>query len=125
MKKNRSTTVLSIVLMTITVVTLIIYFYITNYTGTKYYTKINLDPKTGISFDSNGIKQGSEYTYRLKSYSKSGNEQTIDFKVYRETPLRKNAYLELTVNKAKGVLSWQEISEENISKEIFRKLNDK
>ncbi|MGX4686565.1 YxeA family protein [Vagococcus sp. JNUCC 83] len=83
--------------------------------GTYYYAKITQNPiSTNDATDNSGIKQGSIYTYDLPSFDKEGKEKNIEFDVYKDKPLKENAYLKIKVNDIKGVLSWEEVQKSDL-----------
>lgn len=86
---------------------LIVAFYILFINEEYYYTKID---NTKIQ----EIKASDEmkYEYNLVSYNENGKEKEIKFKTSRE--LKDGAYLKLTVMNIRGVITWEEVTLEEI-----------
>ena len=67
-----------------------------------YYTQID-NTKIQEITESGGMK----YEYTLTAYNKNGKEKEVRFKTTRE--LKEDAYLELEIMSARGVVSWKEV----------------
>lgn len=92
--------------------------------GTYYYTKITKEPtNSDNAVDSRGIKQGSVYTYDLPGIDDKGNEKELTFDAYKDKPLRQDAYLKIKVNDIKGVLSWEEVQQNDIPNKAKEKIS--
>ena len=67
-----------------------------------YYTQIDNTKIEQIS-----STDDMKYQYTLKAYNKNGKEKEVQFKTTRE--LREDAYLELEIMSARGVVNWKEV----------------
>ena len=65
------------------------------------------------------------YKYEQAAYNESGEEKIVKMNEHRSKPLREGAYLKLLVNPRKGVLSWEEVSQEDVPKPALDQLNNK
>lgn len=63
--------------------------------------------------------ESKEYKYTLTAYDKKGKAKEIEFKTNRE--LRESAFLEFEIMISRGVISWQEISYDELSDEVKNK----
>lgn len=100
-------------------------FFIYNYYegGTDYYIKVYSDPTDKKdALDDKGQIQGTEFFYTMSGFDKDGAEKEIDFTVLKERPLRKNAYIKLRINKKRGPLRWEEVSEQQLPQKAQNKL---
>ena len=61
------------------------------------------------------------YEYKLPSYDKNGEGKDISFTATHN--LRKDAYLKVTDNKAKGVTNWEEVQKNDLPSKAKDKLN--
>ncbi|MBL1230985.1 YxeA family protein [Enterococcus sp. BWB1-3] len=97
------------------------YGYNYYYGGKDYYTKITVtgDAENGISSTGEPF---TSYHYTQKAYDKDGHDVTQKMTEYREKPLRIGAYLKLKVNKRKGVLSWEEVSQKDIPEKALNQI---
>ena len=99
------------------------YGYSYYFGGRDYYTKITETGETSNSIGSNGESLTS-YQYTQKAYDKEGSETTQEMNEYRKDPLRIGAYLKLKVNDRKGVLSWEEVTEQEVPAKALQKIED-
>ncbi|CAM3316515.1 YxeA family protein [Vagococcus fessus] len=76
-----------------------------------YYTKITTN---GRSFTSGGKDPFKEYAYELPAYDAEGNKKEVEFNSTIGRPIKRNAYLKLTISKRYGVTSWEELKEEKL-----------
>lgn len=98
-----------------------IYFvYQKSYGGDHYYVKITKDGTATKETDDSGATY-TNYTYNLPAVNKKLDKKNIEFNA--DHNLRKQAYLELTVNKNKGVTSFKEVKKSEIKSEIIKELN--
>lgn len=88
------------------------------YMGETYYTKIT----TNGEKHTENYRKNTYYTYKQPAFDEKGQEKEISFKEFRERPLKMNAYLKLVVNARKGVLSWEEVTIEEIPKVVAQQL---
>ncbi|MGX7245715.1 YxeA family protein [Enterococcus quebecensis] len=93
------------------------------YGGKTYYTRVNTPDGTKTGKFSNGEKY-TEYDYTQTAFNSKGEKNVQTLREIRDKPLRINAYLKLKVNPRKGVLSWEEIPEENVPKKALDQLTD-
>lgn len=92
--------------------------------GTYYYTKVTKEPsKTEDALDDRGIKQGSIYTYNLSGFDDKGTKKELEFDAYKDKPLKENAYLKIKVNDIKGVLTWEEVQQNDIPNKAKEKIS--
>ena len=94
-------------------------WYKVSYGGGTYYVQITKDGKEQQD-TANGQKY-TRYSYQMNSYKKDGKEKEVEFTA--DHNLRKEAYLELTVNSVKGVTSWEEVKKAEVPKEALKKIN--
>lgn len=94
------------------------------YGGTDYYTKITTDGTHSTSLARDGVIDDI-YHYEQPAYNESGEKQVIKLNERRSKPLREGAYLKLLVNPRKGVLSWEEVSQEDVPKPALDQLANK
>ncbi|MGX7419706.1 YxeA family protein [Carnobacterium gallinarum] len=97
------------------------FYYYTNYTGQDYYTQITTDGDPKTTKDDQGNKV-TMYEYNLVAINKDGVEKKVTFNGFSGRPLRKEAYLKLSYNKKKGVLSWEEVQKSTIPEKASAKL---
>lgn len=60
------------------------------------------------------------YEYKLPSFDKNGQQQTLSFTSPKQ--LKENAYLMLYTKKDKGVTSYQEVAKKDLQKKVCEKL---
>lgn len=92
------------------------------YGGKDYYTEITTTGEVSQDTDSKG-ESYTIYHYTQKAFDKDGNETTQKMNESREKPLRIGAYLKLTVNERKGVISWEEVKESDVPDKALEKIN--
>lgn len=84
--------------------------------GDAYYVQITTD---GERFEDKA-KDGStivDYKYELPAFDKDGQEFDLNFRANKDRPLRKNAYLKVTYNKKREIVTkWEEVKETEIPK---------
>ncbi|UYN57870.1 YxeA family protein [Lacticaseibacillus chiayiensis] len=88
-----------------------------SYGGPSYYTRITETGKA--SNDSEGNKQ---YAYQLTGYDEKGQAKQLKFKVFRDRPLKMNAYLKMTYNEKRGITRWQGVPSKDVPKAARDKL---
>ena len=91
------------------------------YGGNDYYTVITNAGEHDTEISDNGVAE-DVYRYTQYAYSSSGEVKRVKMNEHRSAPLREGAYLKLLVNPNKGVLSWEEVSEEDVPKAALEKL---
>lgn len=106
-----------IVISLIGIVSYGVTLYNTNYSGTTYYVKITNE---GFKTSDSGY---TRFVYTLDSINAAGETKTLEFNANRDNPLKIGGYLELVVNDLKGVISWQEIAEEDLPDLVLEYLN--
>ncbi|GAX47501.1 YxeA family protein [Pseudolactococcus reticulitermitis] len=94
--------------------------YQKSYGGDAYYVKITQDGTPRQTKDDSG-RTYTDYDYALPAVNKRGDKKTPKFTA--DHNLRKGAYLELTVNKTKGVTSYKEVEESEIKANILKEIN--
>lgn len=77
--------------------------------GVPYYTKIQDNGKKMDMGMMGSDQEFIDYEYSQLAYDKEGHEKQVDFIGAIGRPLKKNAYLKVTVNKKKGVVRWEEV----------------
>ncbi|MGO2082490.1 YxeA family protein [Vagococcus sp.] len=99
------------------------YWYYINYSTTPYYTKINQPGKRHYdTVDGNENKKLYSYEYQLDSFDHEGNLKKVTFNSFGDRELRKNAYLKIKLNSKKGVMSWEEIQENELPQKASEQL---
>jgi len=83
------------------------------YGGNDCYTVITNAGEHDTEISDNGVAE---------AYSSSGEVKRVKMNEHRSAPLREGAYLKLLVNPNKGVLSWEEVSEEDVPEAALEKL---
>ncbi|MDF0478854.1 YxeA family protein [Vagococcus sp. PNs007] len=76
-----------------------------------YYTKITTNGKVVTR---GGKEPFPDYTYNLPAYDADGTKREVEFNSTIGRPIKRNAYLKLTISKRYGVTSWEELKEEHI-----------
>ena len=94
--------------------------YQKSYGGDVYYVKITQDGTPRKSQDSEG-RTYIDYDYELPAVNKRLDKKKIKFTA--DHNLRKEAFLALTVNKTKGVTSYQEVKQSEIKATILKEIN--
>ena len=94
--------------------------YQKSYGGEAYYVKITQDGVTTQDSDSEG-RTYTTYNYKLPAVNKRLDKKKIKFTA--DHNLKKEAYLALTVNKTKGVTSYQEVKKSEIKATILKEIN--
>ena len=99
------------------------FWYHQNYSTQEYYTRIT----TGGKRINVAIKSGKEsyprYRYHLSAYNQKNEKKEVVFDSVDSTPLKKNAYLVLHVNKKKGVIGWEEVKSSKVPSNVRSSLN--
>lgn len=88
-------------------------------TGERFYLQLRSNPQC-----KRAKYNELECKYKESSYNKDGLKKIVEFYSLRERPLRKNAFLEIKVNDERGVLTYSEVSENEIPKKAFEKINN-
>ncbi len=88
------------------------------YMGESYYTKITTNGEKHTEDD----PKNTYYTYNQPAYNEEGHKKEVSFSEFRERPLKMNAYLKLKVNPRKGVLSWEEVTIDQVPKAAAKQL---
>lgn len=97
-------------------------YYQNNYTGTSYYVQITTEGEQNEVKLQNGSSD-YDYKYTLNGYDTKGNQKELTFMtILGGKQLRKGAYLDVTVNRNKGVTSWREVQKEDIPEKALAKL---
>lgn len=97
--------------------------YLYYYSGTTYYTRVTTVGTSSEHTDDSGNVDIS-YTYQLPSYTEGGDKKTLSFNSFNNKEIRQDAYLKLVVNDRKGVLSWEEVSKDEVPQKAREKLAD-
>lgn len=92
------------------------------YGGETYYTKITTDGEKEVESTDKGMNL-SIYVYNQPAYNQKGEKQEVTLREARDRPLKKNAYLKLTVNPRKGVLSWEEVNASEVPEKAMEKFD--
>lgn len=92
------------------------------YGGDTYYTKIVTDGERSTETSDSG-ETFTFYDYDQAAYDQDGAEKDVTLHESRENPLRKDAYLKLLVNERKGVISWEEVSQDDVPDQALTQLN--
>lgn len=91
------------------------------YGGSDYYTVINGEGEHDTEVSDEGVVENI-YRYTQTAYSASGDVKTVKMNEHRSAPLKEGAYLKLLVNPNKVVISWEEVSEEDVPQAALEKL---
>lgn len=91
------------------------------YGGDDYYTKIVTDG-THDTVTSDSGEVFDRFTYEQQAYDTDGNQKNVELIETREKPLRVNAYLKLLVNERKGVISWEEVQQDDVPDQALNQL---
>ncbi|GGC83381.1 YxeA family protein [Enterococcus wangshanyuanii] len=83
------------------------------YGGKAYYTQVGAPTEIKDGKFSTGEKY-TQYDYTQDAYDKNGEKSVQKMSEIRDNPLRINAYLKLKVNARKGVISWEEVKENEV-----------
>ncbi len=62
-----------------------------------------------------------KYQYTLVAYNKNGKEKEVQFKTTRE--LREDAYLELEIMSARGVVNWKEVQVNDLPNNVKEEMS--
>ena len=81
-----------------------------------YYTQIDNTKIEQIS-----STDDMKYQYTLKAYNKNGKEKEVQFKTTRE--LKEDAYLELEIMSARGVVNWKEVQVNDLPNNVKEKMS--
>ncbi|MSD83508.1 YxeA family protein [Lactobacillus curvatus] len=92
------------------------------YGGKAYYTQIVSNGTRMEEKDSAG-KTFVDYNYQQAAYNEDGVIKKVDFNGNKATPLKRNAYLKLIVNKNKGVVSWAKVAKSEVPEKAQKMLN--
>jgi uncharacterized protein (TIGR01655 family) len=93
------------------------------YGGTAYYTEITTSGTHSTSIASDSVVQDI-YQYKQTAYNESGEKKVVEMNENRSKPLREGAYLKLLVNPRKGVISWEEVSQDDVPKPALEQLDN-
>lgn len=88
--------------------------YKSQYGGGTYYTQIVSEGKKTTEIIKGGTEEIINYEYTQLAFDANGNSRMVTFKGNKSVPLRKGAYLKLTVNEIKGVTSWEEVTQSEV-----------
>lgn len=91
------------------------------YGGKEYYTQITTSGEVETGKFDTGEKY-TEYNYTQSAFDENGEKTVQKLREVRDQPLRINAYLKLKVNDRKGVLSWEEVSEQKVPDKALEQL---
>lgn len=96
-----------------------------SYSGSDLYTVVAKEgTKENVSTRDGGGYV--DYKNNLKAYDADGNEKDVEFYGAggdrQDRPLKVGAFLKLSYNDGKGVLSWEEISKDNIPEKALAQL---
>lgn len=88
-----------------------------NQTGTNYYVRV-----TALSES----RENNDYMYRLKGFDQNGKVLKLEFYGMDEKPIRKGAYLKVTVGRVSdgsvGVKRWEEIKRKDVPEKALQKI---
>lgn len=101
------------------------FLYQKAYGGDDYYTQV--PAKYGYiaesKDDSGKVEKGIHgYKYVFEGYNKDGKKTVQKSTEWRNRPLKNKAYLKLTVNKVKGITSWEQVSKTDVPKKALNKI---
>lgn len=113
--------ILSFLTVLILIVGTASYFYF--YSGQDYYTKITSTGESFVTKVDGSEKEITDVSYHQVAFDKNGKEKAVDFNSTLGRDLRIGAYLKLTVNRNKGVLSWEEVTYEDLPASVKSQLN--
>ncbi len=86
-------------------------YYFCLYHNDNYYTKIDNKYVKELKTNDN-----MKYEYTLTTYDDYGKKKTLSFKTSRV--LKEDAYLNLKTMVTRGVVSWQEVSFEDLPEKV-------
>ncbi|MBP2099761.1 YxeA family protein [Enterococcus rivorum] len=92
------------------------------YGGTDYYTKIVTPGEVSTEVLDSGEKV-TKYNYTQTAYSAKGKKTTQEMNEFRDKPLKMNAFIKLKVNDRKGIISWEEVQENEVPAKALEPLN--
>lgn len=113
--------VLKIIVPLLLVFTITWFVYNYYFGGKAYYTKIETVGEESTDIASNG-EQYKQYIYTQVAFDADGNKTTQKLYEVRDTPLKMNAYLKIKVNAKKGVLSWNEVTKEEVPEKAINQI---
>lgn len=89
-------------------------YYILMIHTTIFYTQI----------DNTNVKtvNGGEYEYTLRAYDEHGKMQDLTFKANKE--LRESAFLRLDTMSIRGVVSWEEVTYDELPQDVQHRYQD-
>lgn len=99
----------ALIIIFITLCGLAYYFLV--YQTKEYYVQID-NTKVELLTTTDNMK----YRYTLTAFNEAGKEKEIEFKTTRE--LREGAYLKLDVMAFRGVVSWNEVQEDELPDKV-------
>ena len=99
----------TLIIIFITLCGLAYYFLV--YQTKEYYVQID-NTKVELLTTTDNMK----YLYTLTGFNEVGKEKEIEFKTTRE--LREGAYLKLDVMAFRGVVSWNEVQEDELPDKV-------
>lgn len=109
--------VLSFIFVIIAVFLCILAYYLFVMQSTDYYTKIDNSKILELP-----VTDSMKYEYSLLSYNGGGNSKEIKFKT--ERILKEGAYLKLDYMITRGVVSWEEVTYEELPEKVKEKYNE-
>ncbi|MBL1227403.1 YxeA family protein [Enterococcus sp. BWR-S5] len=98
------------------------YAYDYYYGGNDYYTEITATGDVSQETDSKG-QSFTVYHYTQVAFDKDGKETTQKMNESRDKPLRIGAFLKLKVNERKGIISWEEVKQNEVPDKALEKIN--
>ncbi len=88
--------------------------YKSEYSGVTYYTQIVSEGKKTTETIEGKKDEIINYEYTQLAFDANGNSKLVTFNGNKDEPLRMDAYLKLTVNEKKGVISWEEVKQTEV-----------
>lgn len=99
-------------------------FYYYYYGGSAYYTEITDSGKEIQLIVDQTKEEIKDYQYSQIAFNEQGDERSLKFNGAIGRPLKINAYIKLKVNRIKGVVSWEEVTKDQVPKEALYRLNN-
>lgn len=109
MKSKKAGILIVFLIIAVVLGILLTFIYQKSYTGVDYYTKITTNGKRIQIPIQNGAPL-VDYQYNQKAYNDLGESLEVEFNANKDRPLKLNRYLKLVYNENKGVVSWEEVS---------------
>lgn len=99
------------------------YWYFSTYGTEDFFVKVGQPIKKEQTTDQKGVNY-TQYEYLQKGYNEQGEQKQLRFNAFRETPIKKEAFLKIGYNKKRNeVIKWEEVKQKEIPKKALEQLN--